>query len=276
MKRVIFIFAATALILGLSITNAAAKQKNKAGTATTKHVLVLAERGGGHEAFTNAALQWLQQMQDSLHMALTIVSDAKTLGKGDIAKHQLVLQLNYPPYAWSEVAQREFEQYIDKGRGAYIGLHHASLLGDFDGYPLWQWFSDFMGGITFQSYVPQLADGTVQVERTDHPVMEGLPRTFVIPNDEWYTYTRNPRPNVLVLAHVDEASYVDKDAAPKWGPAAYRPIPTMGDHPVFWTNTSKPARNVYFQIGHDVQLLSTPAFLRMMTNALKWTLGVTP
>lgn len=244
--------------------------KNKRGTEAASRVLVLAERGGSHEPFVEAALAWLEGMKDSLNLELTVVSDAKTLVKGDIDRHNLVLQLNYPPYAWSDVAREEFERYIDESHGAYIGLHHASLLGDFDGYPMWQWFSDFLGGIEYQNYVPQLADGTVQVERTDHPVMEGLPRTFVIPNDEWYTYTRNPRPNVLVLAHVDEASYVDKDSAPSWGPAAYRPIPTMGDHPVFWVNTQKHARNVYFQIGHDKKLLETPEFVRMLTNAIKW------
>lgn len=242
------------------------------GVEAPNRVLVLAERGGGHEAFTAAALEWLDSVKDSLNMELTIVSDARTLAEGDIDRHNLVLQLNYPPYEWSDVSRREFERYIDESRGAYIGLHHATLLGDFDGYPMWQWFSDFMGGIMFQTYVPQLADGTVQVEQTGHPVMEGLPKTFVIPNDEWYTYNSDPRRNVHVLAHVDEASYVDKDSAPQGGPEAFHPIPTMGDHPVIWVNTSKHARNVYFQFGHDKQLLQTPEFIRMMTNALKWTL----
>lgn len=242
------------------------------GTPAPRRVLVLAERGGDHEGFTATALQWLEGKADSLNLELTIVNDAKTLQPGDVERHNLVLQLNYPPYAWSDAARSEFERYIDESRGAYIGLHHATLLGDFDGYPMWQWFSDFMGGVTFQTYIPQLADGTVQVERSSHPVMQGLPRTFVIPDDEWYTYTSNPRDNVQVLAHVDEASYVDKDSAPQWGPKAYRPIPTMGDHPVVWTNPAKKARNVYFQFGHHKTLFDTPEFVQMLANAITWTL----
>lgn len=246
--------------------------KNNKGTEAPRRVLVLAERGGGHEGFTSAALEWLENIKDSMNLELTIVSDARTLKKGDIDKHNLVLQLNYPPYEWSEDAHRDFEAYIDECKGAFIGMHHATLLGDFDGYPMWQWFSDFMGGITFQTYVPQLADGTIQIENTHHPIMEGLPRTFVIPNDEWYTYDRNPRDNVQVLAHVDEASYVDKDAAPDYGPKAFRPIPTMGDHPVIWTNPAKKARNIYFQFGHDKALFDTPEFVRLMTNSINWAL----
>jgi len=246
--------------------------KNLKGTPAPKRVLVLAERGGGHEGFTATALDWLQKNAEKFNIELTIVEDAKKLEKGDIDKHNLILQLNHPPYAWSEAAADEFEKYIDNCKGAYIGFHHASLLGDFDGYPMWQWFSNFMGGITFQTYVPQLADGTVQVENSHHPIMKDVPRTFVIPNDEWYTYYSNPRDNVQVLAHVDEASYVDKDSAPEWGPQFYRPIPTMGDHPVIWTNPAKKARNIYFQFGHDKTLFDTPAFVQMFTNAINWAL----
>ena len=237
-----------------------------------RHVLVLAERGGQHEGFTAAALRWLREHSRELGISLTVVSDAQTLRRGDIFGYQLVLQLNYPPYAWSREAMADFERYIDEGRGGFVGFHHATLLGEFDGWPLWQWFSRFMGGIRFQTYIPQLADGTVEVERRDHPVMAGLPPTFVIPRDEWYTYDRSPRPNVEVLARVNEDSYIDRDEAPEGGPAAFRPMPTMGDHPVVWTNPSKKARNVYFQFGHHAQLLQTPAFTRLLTNAIRWAL----
>lgn len=247
--------------------------KNMKGTPAPKRVLVLAERGGVHEGFTATALDWLDSNREKFNIELTIVADAKTLKRGDIDKHNLILQLNYPPYAWSYEVAGEFEKYIDGCKGAYIGFHHASLLGDFDGYPMWQWFSDFLGDIIFQTYIPQLADGTVQVENSNHPVMKGIPRTFVLTNDEWYTYNRDPRDNVQVLAHVDEASYVDKDSAPEWGPQFYRPIPTMGDHPVIWSNPSKKARNIYFQFGHDKTLFDTPAFVQLFTNAINWTLA---
>lgn len=57
----------------------------------------------------------------------------------------LVIQLDFPPYTWPKEAEQNFVDYINEGRGGWIGFHHATLLGEFDGYPLWQWFSDFMG-----------------------------------------------------------------------------------------------------------------------------------
>ena len=228
-----------------------------------QHVLVLAERGGQHEAFTQTGLQWLRQQADTLGFDMTMVADCHRLKAGDIGGYDLVVQLNYPPYAWNEAAAREFEQAVDSGTVAWVGFHHASLLGEFDGYQMWQWFSDFMGGIVYKNYIAQKCDGTVQVEDPTHPVMQGVATTFVIPDDEWYIYEQNPRRNVHVLAHVDEASYTtDTDIR-------------MGDHPVVWTNTAKPARNVYFQFGHSALLWDNAAFLQLFENAIRWAAGTT-
>ncbi|HTH01862.1 MAG TPA: ThuA domain-containing protein [Vicinamibacterales bacterium] len=77
-------------------------------------------------------------------------------------------------------------------------------------------------------------------------------------NDEWYTYDRSPRPDVHVLANVDENSY-----------APARSL-KMGDHPVSWTNPHYAARNVYFQFGHKPDLFQNSAFTTMFLNAIRW------
>ena len=117
-----------------------------------------------------------------------------------------------------------------------------------------------MGSVRYQNYIADKCDGTVQVEDRQHPVMKDIPGTFVIEDDEWYTYNKDPRQNVHVLAHVDEASYtINTDIK-------------MGDHPVIWTNPTKGARNVYFQFGHSKLLFDNPAFIKLLENALEWTL----
>ncbi len=229
--------------------------------ARSRSVLVIAEEGGGHHPFNVAAKEWLSGTQDELDVEYTFVSSMRNMKKGELLEYDAIVQLDYPPYAWSDESKVDFEKYIDKGRGGYIGFHHATLLGDFDGYELWDWFSDFMGGVLFKSYIAPLADGTVCVEDSAHPVMRDVPLTFVVPKDEWYTYDINPRPNVHVLAHVDEHSYVPASDV------------KMGDHPVIWTNPDKKARNVYFQIGHDPELVAVEAFRKMFLNALRWVLG---
>lgn len=223
-----------------------------------KKVLVLTERGGQHGGFTDAGIKWIEEQSKVLNFEYTEINNTQLINSEYLSQFQLIIQLDYPPYTWSKEAENAFTKYIDEGLGSWIGFHHATLLGEFDGYPLWEWFSDFMGGIRFQNYIAPLADGTIVVEDVRHPVMKGVNQTFVIPDDEWYTFDKNPRPNVQVLASVDESTYTP-DSEIK-----------MGDHPVVWINPNKKAKNVYFLIGHSSKLYETEDFTKMFHNAIVW------
>jgi chitinase len=222
------------------------------------NILVLTERGGQHESFTAAALLWLKTEMKNLNISFTEINNTKPVNENYLKQYQLILQLDYPPYSWTKEAENAFIKYIDRGLGGWVGFHHATLLGEFDGYPMWNWYSEFMGGIRFQNYIAQLADGTVRVEDSKHPVMKGVSPSFVLLADEWYTFNKSPRPKVHVLANVDETSY--------------KPATNikMGDHPAVWVNPAKKARNVYFLMGHSNRLFESEDFKTMFANAIKW------
>jgi uncharacterized protein len=222
------------------------------------HVLVLAERGGIHEGFVVAALDWLNHFSTEQHFDFTVVNNTDSISDSYLSGFQEFIQLNYPPYMWTDRAKAAFIKYMEEGRGGWVGFHHASLLGEFDGYPMWDWFSQFMGGIRWKNYIAARATATVRVEDKRHPVMNGLPETFSIPDDEWYTYVKDPRPNVHVIANVDESSYQP--------PSDIK----MGDHPVIWSNEKIKARNIYFQMGHHANIFHSPEFKKMFGNAILW------
>ena len=234
--------------------------ENLLGKPHKAKVLVLTERGGQHGGFTDAGLRWLAAEGVKGNFSITEINNARNITEAYLSQFSLVIQLDFPPYTWPKEAEDAFVKYIEEGRGGWIGFHHATLLGEFDGYPMWHWFSDFMGGVRFKNYIAPLADGTLIVEDKQHPVMKDVPASFVVPDDEWYTYDKSPRPNVHVLANVDESSYTPASDI------------KMGDHPVVWVNESKKARNVYFQIGHSSKLYETEGFTTMFRNAINWTL----
>ena len=234
--------------------------ENLLGKPHKAKVLVLTERGGQHGGFTDAGLRWLAAEGAKGNFSITEINNARNISEAYLSQFSLVIQLDFPPYTWPKEAEDAFVKYIEEGRGGWIGFHHATLLGEFDGYPMWQWFSDFMGGVRFKNYIAPLANGTLIVEDKQHPVMKDVPASFVVPDDEWYTYDKSPRPNVHVLANVDESSYTPASDI------------KMGDHPVVWVNESKKARNVYFQIGHSSKLYETEGFTTMFRNAINWTL----
>ncbi|MFC5412066.1 ThuA domain-containing protein [Larkinella bovis] len=244
-------------VLLLGLANPATAQPKKPAF----RVVAIAEKEGGvHAPFVAAAKEWLQKAAAENHFTIDYIETTDPVNDTFLANYQVFLQLNYPPYRWTETAKTAFIKYLETGQGGgWVGLHHASLLGEFDGYAIWPWFSGFMGGIRFKNYIPGFAKATVNVEAKAHPVLKGLPISFEIEKEEWYTYDKNPRPNVRVLATVDESTYVP-DSPTKMG----------GDHPVIWSNERMKARNVYIFMGHHPDLFKNEAYKTLLLNAIRW------
>ena len=225
-------------------------------------VIALAEPGQTiHQPFADAAVQWLRDTAGREGFTVDYIRTTDPIDEAYLAAHDLFIQVNYPPYRWTPVAEAAFKKAMEQGTIGWVGFHHASLLGKFDGFEMSPFFHQFMGSIVFKGYIRDFATGVVHVEDGAHPVFSGLPAAFTIENDEWYTYDRSPRPDVRVLATVDENSY-DPPRTVK-----------MGDHPVIWSNPHYKARNVYFQFGHKGELLDSPTFTRLFLNAIRWAAG---
>ena len=224
-------------------------------------VLAIYENGGHHVAYSAAGKEWLNKLAKDSGFVIDYITNTDTINDSTLANYQLFIQLDYAPYNWTPAAFAAFQKYIEQGKGGWIGFHHATLLGEFDGFPMWQWFSDFMGGIRWKDYIPGFASGKVNVEDRKHPVMKGVLASFTINKDEWYTYDKSPRPNVHVIASVDESTYTP-DSKVK-----------MGDHPVIWTNEKMKARNIYIFMGHSPELFENKDYTKLFTNAIFWATG---
>lgn len=234
---------------------------SSAQTTSQFRVIALAEHAGIHRPFVDAAIPWLNKLAAEQHFDVDYIEDTEKIDDAFLAKYKVFIQLDYPPYRWTDTAKAAFVKYIEQGRGGWIGFHHATLLGEFDGFAIWPWFRDFMGGIRFKDYIATFVDGTVHVEDRTHPVFRGVPESFVIRKEEFYTWDQSPRPNVRVLASVDENSYQ---------PASDK---KMGDHPVIWSNERVKARNVYIFMGHRPEHFQNPAFTQIFRNAILWAAG---
>lgn len=224
-------------------------------------VIALAESGGIHRPFVDAARAWLEKLASENKFSIDYIENTDKIDDAFLSHYQLFLQLNYPPYGWTPTAMAAFIRYIEEGRGGWIGFHHATLLGEFDGTQMWPWFSQFMGGIRFTDYIPKFATATVVVEDSSHAVMKNVSASFTVDQEEWYTYNKSPRANVRVLARVNEATY-SPDSPTK-----------MGDHPVIWTNEHLKARNVYIFMGHHPELFQNSNFTTIVRNSIFWAAG---
>lgn len=246
-----------ALIFGCLVSDTAIAGKKK----PKFRVLAIHETGGWHIEYSKAAHVWLDKLAADNNFAIDYIHNTDSINEAFLDRYKVFLQLDYPPYSWKPAAEAAFVKYIEQGKGGWIGFHHATLLGEFDGYPMWQWFSDFMGRIRYENYIATFVKGDVKVEDKTHPVMKGVPSSFVIQKEEFYIYNKSPRPNVHVIASVDESTYAPPSKV------------TMGDHPVIWSNEKMKARNVYIFMGHSPDLFQNTAYTTLFRNAIFWAAG---
>jgi type 1 glutamine amidotransferase len=221
-------------------------------------VIAIAEAGGVHQPFVDAAKVWLAKEAVLDHFSIDYIQDTDPINEAFLSQYQLFVQLNYPPYRWTPTAKAAFQKFMEEGRIGWIGFHHASLVGEFDGYPMWPQYHEFIGDIRWKDYIPTFASAKVLVEARSHPAMKGLGQSFEIENEEWYTYDKSPRPNVRVLASVDENTYTPTSSI------------KMGDHPVVWTNEHYKARNIYIFMGHHPELFQNKPYTTLVHNSILW------
>ena len=242
-------------LLSLVSTNANAAQESK----SKFNVVALAEHGGIHRPFVDAAKIWLQNLATDRNFSIDYIQNTDKIDDAFLSHYQLFIQLDFPPCAWTLTAMAAFVKYIEEGRGGWIGFHHSTLLGEFDGYKMWPWFSQFMGDIRFTDYIAKFATATVIVEDPSHPAMRNLGRSFVVQDEEWYTYNKSPRPNVHALARVNEDTY-----------SPNTPVKMGGEHPVVWTNDHFEARNIHIFMRHHPELFQNASFTTLVTNSIFW------
>ena len=162
--------------------------------------------------------------------------------------------LNDSPH--SENQRAAFENYMEKG-GGWIGFHAAAYN---DGSTAWPWFVQFLGGAVFYGNNWPPLPGWLAVEGPSHPVTRHLPKRFLSPDNEWYSWRPSPRANrdVKVLLTLEPANF----------PLGLKDTIAGGDVPVVWTNTRY--RMIYFNMGHGDKILTDPRQNRMFEEALLW------
>lgn len=224
-------------------------------------VIALYENGGHHIDYSKRAKIWLDSLAAAENFSIDYIQNTDKIDDAFLANYQLFLQLDYAPYGWKEKAVKAFENYIEQGKGGWIGFHHATLLGEFDGFPMWQWFSKFMGDTRYKNYIATFVKAKVNVEDKKHPVMKGVSPSFMVEKEEFYTYEKSMRPNVHVLASVDESTYEPNSDI------------KMRDHPVIWTNPNYKARNIYIFMGHSPLLFNSTDYKTLFKNAIFWAAG---
>jgi type 1 glutamine amidotransferase len=211
------------------------------------HVLLFSRTAGYRHDSIPAATTALMEMQAQGGYVADATEDPTLFTADGLAGYQVVVFLLTTGDVLDDTQQSAFEAWVRAG-GGYVGVHSASDT-EYD----WPFYGQLVGA--YFSDHPAIQPATVHIEQPSHPVMMGLPDPWNR-TDEWYNFRTNPRPNVTVLATLDESTYTGG---------------TMGaDHPITWVHEDLGGRAFYTAMGHTSDAYSEPAFRQLLLAALRW------
>lgn len=247
MKKITLLFALAMLICfsGFSQKEPLFKEPIK--------VFVFSKTAGFRHASISSGLKMLSDHSKGQNWVITATEDASLFNDDFLADYDVAVFLNPTGDAISNKGQAAFEKFMKQGKG-FVGIHAAA-----DCEYEWDFYGGVVGGY-FKSH-PPAQKAKVLFESHDHPAMEPFKgKKSYITFDEWYTFKENPRPNVKVLASLDESS-VKKSKNDDW---------KMGDHPVIWYNDKDGMRTFYTVFGHAHESFEDRLVEQHIINAINW------
>ena len=181
----------------------------------------------------------------------TATEDAAVFSTAGLARFRAVVFLNTTGDVLAPAQEEALECFVRSG-GGWIGVHSAA-----DTEPGWPGYGEILGGGAWISNHPAIQSATLLRESATHPSTAHFPASFAF-TDEWYNFSANPRPQVLVLLTIDEESYDP-------GPGA------MGaDHPLAWAHAVGGGRAWYTNLGHRAETYANADFSSHLRGGVEW------
>lgn len=231
--------AAVSILLVASLALASA-----ASAASTDRVLIFTKTAGFRHDAIPTAVATLRTLATDAGMAADHTEDATAFTAQNLARYRVVVFASTTGDVLDDTQQAAMEGFIRDG-GGFVGVHAAADT-EYD----WPWYGDLVGAY-FLSHPPGLQRTHVQPEHAGKPVGERWPIT-----DELYNYRRNPRPQVQVIATVDETGYEGG---------------TMGDdHPIAWCRPFDGGRSWYTGLGHDAKVYDDSNVIAQLVRGLRY------
>ncbi|MFJ3336907.1 ThuA domain-containing protein [Streptomyces sp. NPDC086766] len=251
-RGIVALLSAAALALPLAATSTTTAH----AAAPAFRVLVFSKTTGYRHASIPDGIAAIEKLGQEHGFAVDTTEDATRFNDAELAQYQSVVFLSTTGDPLDQQSEKDaFQRYIEHG-GGFVGIHAAA-----DSGYTWAWYGGLVGAY-FRDH-PAIQQATVNV------VGQGTAATKDLPNrwtrtDEWYNYRSNPRPDVRVLATLDERTY---------NPIGYTGGSMGADHPISWCHPYDGGRSFYTGMGHTSESYTDPLFLSHLLGGIEMAAG---
>ncbi|MFJ3903864.1 ThuA domain-containing protein [Streptomyces sp. NPDC090025] len=213
---------------------------------TDTHVLVYSRTAGYRHDSIPAGAAALVELAAGAGGTAEVTEDPAALTPDRLARCAAVVLLSTTGTVLTDPARTALEAYL-RGGGGLLAAHAAA-----NAEPDWPYYGELLG-TRFAGH-PPLGPGTVRILDPGHPATAPLPKRWEW-TDEWYTYTRDPRPTGVQVLAVP----ADSDA-----------------RPLVWCREAVPGRHgrfLFTALGHTPEAYTDPGFRAHLAGALHWVTG---
>jgi hypothetical protein len=221
-------------------------------------VLVITKTNGYRHQAIPAALKALKEIGQDAKWGITSTEDTSLVTPEFLQHFDVIVFLMTTHTIFTDAEHQAIESAVEGGKGL-VTLHTGA-----DTEYNWPWYNHVLGA-KFLGH-PPVQPGRLVIEDHTNPATAVLPEHEWRISDEWYSYDRDPRPDVHVLISIDESSY--NTTYNPWFPKVKLP---MGDHPVVWTSHSGKGRVFQSAIGHPAETWDNPTYRAFVRGAIEWT-----
>lgn len=260
MRDLLLVLAIVGVVVVGGVRTSATHAQVPGGDAEDDLTVLVYTRTGGfrHLSIVDGVVA-IHELGVQHGFAVEHTEDPAAFTDDNLARFGAVIFLNTTGNVLDDDGRAAFERYV-RGGGAWVGVHSAADT-EYD----WPFYGQLLAGAYFLSH-PIQQPGELRNEAPDHPSTEHLPEQWSIPFEEFYSFQRNPRPDVRVLLNIDEDSYSqDPNTTHLPNEETFPEFPegetgVMGDHPMSWCHEIDDGHAWYTALGHEGYLYRTPDY----------------
>jgi type 1 glutamine amidotransferase len=212
-------------------------------------VLVFYKTSGFYHKSIPAGIQAIQDLGAKNRFKVDTTANSSLFNFENLKQYEAIIFLNTTGDVLDKAQQKEFERYIQSGKG-FVGIHAAT-----DTEFSWPWYNKLVGA--YFSNHPKVQPANILVSDKNHPSTSFLPDTWQR-TDEWYNF-KSINEEIKVLAYLDETSYTGGENGDK--------------HPIAWYHEFDGGRAFYTGGGHSDESYNEPLFQKHILGGIKYAIG---
>ncbi|WP_370247073.1 ThuA domain-containing protein [Nocardioides sp.] len=233
-------------------------------------LLVFTRTTGFRHSSIPVAIATISRLGDAHGFDVVATEDPERFSTTGLARHDAVAFVNTTGDVLDARQRRALEAFVTGG-GGWAGVHSAA-----DSEYTSAFHTRLLAGGRFLCH-PLEQPGVVVREAASHRSTSHLPARWLIPVEEFYSFTSSVRGRSRVLLSIDESTYLQDPNTSDLpsGPALPegRVSGVMGDHPMSWQHRVGRGLSWYTALGHEVTMYLDPLFRRHLLGGLRTVLA---